>query len=73
MREKKGREEENVADRPTCEPKDPEYFKKYYINVVKPKVEARQAEELNNHIPLPMLTALLGTTITGIIALLSSH
>ena len=33
-----------MADRPKHKPKDPEYFKKYYIKVVKPRLEAKKAE-----------------------------
>ena len=49
--------EEHMADRPKHKPKDPEYFKIYYVNVIKPKLEARQVEELNGKISLPLLTA----------------
>ena len=48
--------EEDIAGRPKCKPKDPEHFNKYCINVVKPRLEARQAAELDGHISLPLLT-----------------
>ena len=58
--------EENMADSPKYKPKDPEYFKKYYVNIIKPKLEAGKAEEVHDHISLPMLTVLLGTVIADI-------
>ena len=35
-------------ERPKYRPKDPEYFKKYYVNVVRPKLENSKVEKLKN-------------------------
>ena len=41
-----------MADRPNYKPKDPDYFKKYYMNVVRPKVggepEPRKSDGLRS-------------------------
>ena len=34
--------EENIADRHEYKPKDPDYVKKYKVNVLKPKLQARK-------------------------------
>lgn len=46
--------------------------KQYYANVIKSKLEARTAEELNDQLSLPILTALFGTTLAGIVAMIKS-
>ena len=53
-------------------PKDVEYHKKYYRNVVKPKLEAKKAESHDIHVQLHLITKLLGTTIAEIIELMRS-
>ena len=57
---------------PKYKPKDPEYYKKYYRNFVKPKLEARKAESHDIHVLLRLMTKLLGTTIADIIELMRS-
>ena len=58
--------------RPKYKPKDPDYNKKYYRNVVKPKLEAKKAESRDIHVQLQLMTKLLGTTIAEIIELIRS-
>ena len=58
--------------RPKYKPKDPDYNKKYYRNVVKPKLEAKKAESRDIHVQLQLMTKLLGTTIAEIIELMRS-
>ena len=35
-------------ERPKYRPKDPEYFKKYYVNVVRPKLDNSKVEKWKN-------------------------
>ena len=35
-------------EKPKYRPKDPEYFKKYYVNVVRPKLEHSKVEKWKN-------------------------
>ena len=56
--------------RPKYKPKGPEYNKKYYRNVVKPKLEPKTAESRDIHVQLRLITKLLGTTIAEIIELM---
>ena len=63
--------EENMADRPKYKPKETEHFKTPSVNVITAKLEARQAEELNDHMSLPMLTTLWWTTLASSIAMMS--
>ena len=55
---------------PKYKPNVPEYHKKYYRNVVKPKVEAKKAESHDIHVQLHLISKLLGTTIDKIIELM---
>ena len=61
-----------AENRPKYKPKDPEYHKKYYRNVAKPKLEAKKAEAHDIHVQLHLITKLLGTTIAKIIELMPS-
>ena len=61
-----------AENRPKYKPKDPEYHKKYYRNVVKPKLDAKKAESHDIHVQLHLITKLLGTTIAEIIELMRS-
>ena len=58
--------------RPKHKPKAPDYNKKYYRNVVKPKLEAKNAESRDIHVQLQLMTKLLGTTIAEVIELMRS-
>ena len=52
--------------------KGPDYNKKYYRNVAKPKLEAKKAESRDIRVQLQLMTKLLGTTIAEIIELMRS-
>ena len=36
------------GERPKYRPKDPEYYKKYYVNVIRPRLENSKVEKLKN-------------------------
>ena len=55
--------------RPKYKPKDPDYNKKYYRNVVKPKLEAKKAERVTRS---HLMEKLLGMTVAEIIELMRS-
>ena len=58
-----------LETRPKNKPKDPDYNKKYYRNVVKPKLEAKKAERVTRS---HLMEKLLGTTVAVIIELMRS-
>ena len=58
-----------VDTRPKYKPKDPDYNKKYYRNVVKPKLEAKKAERVTRS---HLMEKLLGMTVAEIIELMRS-
>ena len=61
-----------AENRPQYKPKGPEYHKKYYRNVAKPKLEAKKAESHDIHAQLHLSTKLLRTTIAEITELMRS-
>ena len=63
---------ENIADRPKYKPKDPDDYKKYYHKVIKPRLKAKKAEELEKHTTLTMLMEQLYTIITKLSSKINS-
>ena len=46
-------------ERPTYKPKGPEYFKKYYINIIKPKLEKEKLEQMKQDNMVSIFAAII--------------